>query len=742
MRHRSLALLCAAWIGASPIAFAADPPAPLAVDWMYGDDADRMAAMPRTAWTADGDLLLLDRTRPEAERTLERVRVPDGTRGDAVDAARALASLADLRGEAGAPEGLDWPVHLSADGGLGVYVFDGDLFVLDLAASSFRRVTATPETESLPRFSPDGAKLAFVRDADLVVVDLATGEEFRRTADGSDTVRNGKLSYVYEEEIFDRDARGYWWSPDSRSIAFLRSDDGPVSTMVYKTFEAAVPDLIHQRYPKAGGDLPDVTLGIIGATSGTARFVSPDAMPYAWLVGIEWTPDASRLAVQTLNRAQDRLDLYLVAADDATPTRILTERDEAWSNQHEIEFLEDGSRFVWTSERTGHTHLYLYEADGTLVRALTAGDWSVRGPQSFTGSPLDAVFLDEERDEVRFTALEASPVERHLYRVGLDGTGMARVTREPGVHGVDVRPGGGAWVDVHSDRCTPPVARLRIAAGDRTVELARARTELLGDLDWRCAEVTTIPAADGFPLPARILKPAGFDATRPHPLVLYVYGGPSAPAVRDAWAPQGVARALFEQRLLHEGFVVASVDPRSATGISKTLQNPVRGKVWSDVELDDFVAAIRWFKAQPWIDGERVGMWGWSGGGTSTLLTLTRSRELRAGISVAPVTDWRYYDAKFTEAYMGTPADNPDGYEHTSLVARAKDLHGRLLLVHGTYDDNVHPQNTWAFVDALVEADVAFDLMVYPMRKHGIRDDAARIHLHRKMLAFWERELR
>ncbi|HEY7512909.1 MAG TPA: prolyl oligopeptidase family serine peptidase, partial [Vicinamibacteria bacterium] len=253
---------------------------------------------------------------------------------------------------------------------------------------------------------------------------------------------------------------------------------------------------------------------------------------------------------------------------------------------------------------------------------------------------------------------------------------------------------------------------------------------------FRYPEAIAIPAADGRPLLGEILKPAGFDPQKKYPLIVHVYGEPNAPLVEDKWG--GTEGVVFPQVLLDAGYVVASVDSRIATGASKADVSLALRSTGGDGERDDLVAAVRWLKTQPGIDPERVGVWGWSGGGTTTLLLLTRSTEFKAGIAVAPVTDRAYYDTKYVEASMKTPETNPEGYEKVSLVKTAKDLHGRLLLVHGTYDDNVHPQNTWHFVDELVKAGKPVDMMIYPMRKHDIGDRPARRHLFDKMLEFWK----
>jgi dipeptidyl-peptidase-4 len=706
----------------------------ITVEWIYSDEGENATKRPQFAWTTGGDLLLFDGRKPEAERTIERVAGGTGQRRSAVDRAAALASLKALLGEKDTPTALRFPDAFDRTGRLALYIFFDDLFILDLDASRFERLTRSAEKEHIGRFSPDGRKVAFVRDNDLYVYDLTTKSEKRLTKDGSATVLNGALSWVYWEEVFNHEEAGYWWSPDSGAIAFLRTDDSPVSEVLFTDFTPAVPRVLRQRYPKAGGANPVVTIGIAEVSSGRTVFVNPEEMPYEYVVGVTWVPDSQRVAVQTTNRMQTRLDLYFANRTTAKANRVLTETDEAWVNQHELQFLDRGGRFVWSSERDGFTHLYLYTADGTLVTPLTRGEWSVRGPDGFYSEALGSAFVDEARGLVYFTALEKSPVERHLYRVRLDGTGFERLTKEDGVHQISFSFDRRAYVDTHSGHCTPPSLSLHDASGASKAVLATSQPDLLTAFDWSCPELTTAPAADGFPLPVSLLKPKGFDPAKKYPAILYVYGGPSAPVVADSWEHD----ALFDQILARQGYVVMSVDPRSATGISKKLENTVVRNTWSDHELADFLAGVRWLKSQPWVDPERVGVWGWSGGGTSTLLLMTRSKEFKAGVAVAPNTDWRFYDSKFSETYMKTPADNPVGYENTSLVKRAKDLQGRLLLVHGSGDDNVHPQHTWAVVDELVKAGKPFDLMIYPMRKHTIDDRPARIHLFNKMLEFWK----
>jgi len=711
----------------------------LSVDWIFSDEGDTATTMPETMWTSGGELLFLDESRPEAERTLERFVAATGARGPAVDRDAAMASLAALIGEEAVPDSLEWPDDIDATGRFALYTFEDDLYLLELAASRFVRLTHTPEAEQAARFSPDGHRIAFVRANDLFVLDLEGRAERRLTDDGADTLLNGVQSYVYREEIF-YDEIGYWWSPDSAALAFLRFDESMVSEMLWVDHAPAVPRVIRQRYPKAGGANPLVRVGLVEVAGGATNFVPAADMPYEYVMGVTWRPDSRKVAVQVTNRMSTRLDLYLVDRATGGAERILSDPDEGWANQHEIDFLDDG-RFVWSSERDGHTHLYLHGTDGALVRQLTRGPWSVRAHSSFYGEALGSAFVDETAGNVYFTAREASPIEWQVYRVGLDGTGFERVSEAAGVHRVDFSRDRRFYTDSHSAHCTPPTLAVRSADGERIAELATSRTNLMADFDWVCPELLTVPAADGYPVQVRLVKPQPFDPTKRYPAIVYIYGGPASPVVRDAFDYSFARNAPFDQLLARSGYVVMNVDPRSATGVSKADENSIVGKLWADGELSDMLTGVRWLKSLDWVDGDRVGVWGWSGGGVSTLLFMTRSEEFKAGVAIAPVTDWRFYDTKFTETYMKTPADNPEGYENFDLVARAGDLHGRVMLVHGTYDDNVHPQNTWAMVDALLEAGKTFDLMIYPMRKHGIDDRPAQRDLYKRMLEFWKRNL-
>jgi dipeptidyl-peptidase-4 len=403
----------------------------------------------------------------------------------------------------------------------------------------------------------------------------------------------------------------------------------------------------------------------------------------------------------------------------------------------DLYFFNNGQHFLWPSERDGYMHLYRYRMNGELDNQVTKGRWALANAGGLAPWVHQAIVgVDEKNGWIYFTALEQSSIERHLYRVHPDGSGFTRISKEPGTHRVSMSPDARYFLDRYSDVRTLPSLRLHASDGAFVQAVAAARPQLLAPYDVQLPELFTIPADDGFPMPAQILKPKSFSPNRKFPVVMFIYGGTSSPQVINAW--QG--DTLWNQLLLDAGYVVVKVDNRSATGISKELENTVL-KHLGEAETPDLVAAARWLKKQSWVDPSRVGVWGWSYGGYMTLNLMTRSNEFKAGVSVAPVIDWRYYDTKWTEGSMRTPQENLQGYESSSLIPLAKQLNGRLLIVFGTYDDNVHPYNEFAFIDALIAAGKKFDMMAYPMRKHGISDEAAQLHLYRLMLDFWKANL-
>jgi dipeptidyl-peptidase-4 len=708
----------------------------LTLEWIFSDEGRAVGSVPSHVWLADGRLMIYDVRLPAGQRSFEILDPKTGERRKALDMAAAIASLNQLLPAEPARQVLAWPQSFDPSGRKALYIFNGDLFVLDVTKSRFARVTKTNEAERSAEFSPDGNKLAFVRTNDLYIVDLETLAETRLTRDATETVLNGTLSWLYWEEIFGRRDIGYWWSPDSKALAYLQTDESAIPLSTFVDFQPDTPRVITQRYPKAGMPNPHVRVGIIEVGCKATTWVGIDR-PADYILRAKWLPDSRRLSVQTLTRDQHELNLYLADRQTGAVKRILTDTNPGWINVHDdLHFLNDGQHFLWASERDDNYHLYRYSMDGRLVNQVTRGPWSLSTSAGVPWVRRAVSGIDENNGWIYFTALEHSPIERHLYRIKFDGSGMMRLSKDPGAHTISMSPDAQFYLDTFSDARTLPALTLRRFDGQDQLSLAKPRMELLAGFDLQQPELISIPAKDGFQMPARVLKPKGFRADRRYPVILHVYGGASSPTVVNAWQ----RATLYDQLLTREGFVVVKVDNRAATAISKSLENTVIGRI-GEPETIDFVDATKWLKAQSWVDPERVGVWGWSHGGWSTLNLMTRSKEFKAGIAVAAVIDWRFYDTKWAEAFLKTPHENPEGYARTSLVKRAGELHGRLLIVHGSYDDNVHPQHVQAFTDALIKAGKLFDLMIYPMQGHDIGDRDATLHLYRTMMDFWKRNL-
>jgi dipeptidyl-peptidase-4 len=709
----------------------------LTTPWIYSDEGSHIADVPDVTWLQDGSALLYDTRVREAERTFERLDRATGARHPALNMTQAASSLNSFGKDLSPEKALPWPIAFDSAGRLAVYVFHDDLFLLDLASSTFTRVTDTPAEEKDPAFSPDGRQLSFVRDHDIYVYSIADHKELRLTKDGSATTLNGTLSWVYWEEVFGRRDLGYWWSPDSRSIAYLQTDESAVPVSIFVDFAPFEERVIRQPYPKPGENNPRVRVGVAEIGSDSTKWISITDKPYEWIQHVQWLPDSSRVSLETLNRAQTELGLYFADRKTCVAQRILTDTDPAWINvSDDLFFLADGKHFLFASERDGYMHLYRYLLDGTLVNQVTKGDWAM---VSSGGLPFwvrqAVVGIDEKNDWIYFTSIKDSSIQRQLYRIHADGTGLARISTEPGTHRINMSPDTRFYFDRYSNIHTMPSLRLLDSGGKIKSTLASPRLEQLPP-GMQFPELLTIPAADGFAMPAQILKPKDFDPRHRYPVILFVYGGPSAPQVIDAWQPSIFANNL----LLQDGYLVVGMDNRVATAISKKLENSMLPNP-GEGETADFVAGIHWLKSQPWVDPDRVGIWGWSGGGSMTLNVMTRSKEIKAGISGAPVTDWRFYDSKWAESLLKLPQDNAAAYDRASIVARAAELHGHLMLVFGTYDDNVHPQNEQAFMNELIMAGIPYEVMIYPMRKHGFVDAPAKIHRDLTMRAFWKKNL-
>ncbi|HVN75009.1 MAG TPA: alpha/beta fold hydrolase [Thermoanaerobaculaceae bacterium] len=607
----------------------------------------------------------------------------------------------------------------------------GDLFLVAVPGGHVRRLTATPSDEEVAEFSPDGRWVSFVRDNDLWAIELATGTESCLTATGSPTHINGKLDWVYEEELAGRKPIGYVWSPDSQWVASLSLDESKVPEYPIVDRLALHPTATEQRYPQPGDPNPAVGLSVIrvvaarGARTHYDRAWAGASAEYVPRFG--WTPDSAAVWYELLDRNQERLELVRDTFASGTRTTMLVDSDPAWINLHDDQhFFRDG-RLLWSSEAGGFRHLLVYGSDGT-PRPITSGAWEV----------ASVAAVDEASGWIYFTANEAGSLEDQLYRVRADGSGLVRLTTNPGTHRVEVSPGARFILDTFSSVSVPPTMRVLSADGKVVRAVAPLRPPTLGEFALPTTEFATVRAADGTSLFASLLKPAGFDGARKYPVVVYVYGGPHAQVVRNAWGRQ---TEMFLRVLASRGFLVFSLDNRGSASRGREFERELLRRL-GKVELDDQLAGVAYLRRLPYVDGSRIGIWGWSYGGFMTCYALTNAPGVfRAGAAVAPVTDWRRYDSIYTERYLKLPADDEAGYRDSSPVNQAADLADALLILHGTGDDNVHWGNTLAFVDALYRAGKPYDLQLYPNKNHSILGKEARAHLYNRILAHFERYL-
>ena len=606
-----------------------------------------------------------------------------------------------------------------------------DLYFYEFGAARAARLTTAPGEEEEATFSPDGRQVAFVRGNNLHVVDVASQREHAVTTDGNAQILNGKLDWLYQEEIYGRGRfRAYWWSPDSARLAFLRLDERPVPEYTVVDHIPYRPVVEVTDYPKAGDPNPLVRLGISRAAGGEPVWADLGAYSAIehLIVNVDWTPDARQVVHAVMDREQTWLDLNLADAANGRSRRLLRETTKAWVNENgNPVWLEDGS-FLWLSERSGFKHVYHYGGDGALRRQVTTGRWEVR---TLYG-------VDEPSGWIYFTAPERSAIDTDIYRVRLDGSGMARLSQRPGTHRAAFNPTFTQYVGVWNDVTTPSQVRLHRADGTemRVIEANPVRTHA----EYRLSkpEFVQVTARDGFVMDAMMIKPPDFTPTRRYPVYQFTYAGPGAAQVRNQW---GGSQYVFHQLLAQQGVIVWIHDNRSASGKGAESQWPVYGR-FGESELEDLEDGIAWLKKQPYIDGSRIVLSGWSYGGFMTAYALTHSTSWSAGIVGAPVTDWRDYDSIYTERYMKLPQNNPDGYRRTAPRFAADRLHGRLLLIHGTTDDNVHMQNTVQFAYELQRAGKPFEIMIYPRSRHSISDPRLNLHLRQLMYDFVMRSVK
>ena len=602
----------------------------------------------------------------------------------------------------------------------------GDLFIVDSEKGTFETLLHTPANERDPKLSPDNRYVAFRRGHDLYSIDVKSKSEKRLTADGTDTLLNGELDWVYPEELDLNTA--YWWSPDSQSIAYMQFDVSREPVFPQISLMNARGVMEPERYPNAGDSNAGVRLGIVAAAGGSTKWMDLGEPFDNLLARVVWSPNSQEVMAERLNRVQNKLDLLLANAHTGKTKSVLHEEDKYWINvSGEPHFLSSGNRFLWTNERTGFRHLYLYGIDGKVQAQLTNGEWQVD----------KVVSVDESHDRVFYTSTEISPMERQLYSVRLDGSDKQRLTVGAGTHDDTVSPGGSYYVDDFSSTESPVRSTIHSAQGEELAVYRDADRSALERFDLQPVENVTVKTADGATLYAHLTKPAGFQPGQKYPAIVWIYGGPGIQEVKNQWG--GVS---WEQMMAQHGFVIWQLDNRGSTGRGHAFESVIYHNLGAH-ELSDQKEGIEYLVSLGFVDPNRIGMSGGSYGGYMTLYTATHAPGLlRAAVAAAPVTDWRNYDSIYTERYMGLPKENSEGYSGSSPLNAAADLGDtKLLILHNIEDDNVHFQNSIQMANALETAQKLFFMVVYPEKTHPITGILHRHELE-ELTSFFENNLK
>lgn len=676
------------------------------------------------------DLWLHDIHTGKATRLVDSAALSEGKElSDAEKARRERARTAGSKGISS----YRW----SPDGKRLLFTLEERLWLCDPAAPASKRLRAlTPKGMDVldARISPRGGFVAFVSKQNLYTIELADNQLRQLTHDGAGTIHNGEAEFVAQEEMGRRS--GYWWARDDSAIAFERYDESGVDEVERSEVYPDRTVTLRQRYPAAGRPNATVKLGVIAPTGGEPRWIDLGTNPDIYLARVDWLPDSKRLAIQRESRNQRRLDLILAAADGSAQQIALSETRDTWINlNNDLRFLRNEDGFVWASERSGYKHLYVFGLDGALRRTLTRGDWDVD----------HLLALDEKKGLFYFSAGREDVLQSQVYVARLDGSqadAPRRISAGDGWHDAVFGEDASVWVDTFSNPGTPPQVSLRKSNGERIAWIERNELKE-GHPFWpyRDSLVTpeygTLESESGEALHYRLYKPLGMQAGRKYPVFMNYYGGPGSQFVRKVWGN------YFEQYMAANGYVVFSLDNRGS---------PRRGRHFSDAifkqlgkpEIADQLKGVAWLKRQPYVDGEHIGIFGWSYGGYQTLMLLAKAgTEFAAGVAVAPVTDWTLYDTHYTERFLDTPQNNAEGYEKSGVLHWLDGIEShKLLLVHGMADDNVLFSNSTKLMAALQNKGVQFDLMTYPGAKHGLSTPALRKHVYTMITQYFDARLK
>jgi dipeptidyl-peptidase 4 len=606
---------------------------------------------------------------------------------------------------------------------------NGQLWYFTLSTGKYIALSNPGESAGDPKFSADGKMLSYIRDHNLVVKGIDGGAEKALTSDGTDNLLNAEVDWVYSEELDVRS--NYFWSPDSSKIVMLQMNQTKVPTYPITDYIPQHPTVYNEKYPKVGDPNPEVQLGVVSAGGGAVKWIHLTNEKDMYIPRFGWVKDGVAWAT-VLNRAQNQVDLYFIDVASGKSRVVLTEKSDTWlETDNNLKFLKSGDKFTWPSWRDGHTHLYLYSfdkanpmaADAKLVNQITKGDFEVFEIEG-TDDASNTLFVETNAGDDR---------QRHLCSVRLDGSGFQCLTKG-GTHTAAVAPNGKYFVDHFSSLMVPPqLAFCQVGGSCNTFWKSKS----VESMHLIAPQFVDFKADDGTVLRGLLFLPPNSEGKK-IPLLNNPYGGPHGQTVRDSW---GGAGFLFNEILMRDGIAVLQVDNRGMGARGKKFAATLIHN-FGEVELKDQLASIDQALQQfPQIDGSRMGWWGWSYGGYMTLFAMTHTDRFKAGVAVAPVTDWRDYDSIYTERYAGLVPQYDEGYKKGSPITYAANLKGHLLEVHGTSDDNVHMQNSMQMINAFINAGKQFDLQIYPRKTHSISGPGTRVHLFTRIRSHFHHEL-
>ena len=616
----------------------------------------------------------------------------------------------------------------SKDGTALLFPLAGDLYYFKLGADKALQLLDTPQFETDFKLSPKGNYVSYVRDQDLYIKHIKNGVETRLTHDGQGNIKNAMAEFVAQEEMGRM--TGYWWSPDERYIAFTQIDESPVQQVTRSEIYADSIEMITQRYPAAGTNNVLVKLAVMDVASQQVEWIDLGEEQDIYLNRVDWMADSSSVTYQIQPRNQQSLFLKAYNLRQKTQQTLLQESSATWINLHDdLHFLSDKKHFIWASERDGFKHLYLYKTSGELVKQLTKGDWVVNGIKA----------IDEKKQLVYFTGRADTPTEAHLYSVSLSNNKLKRISQRSGFHNIVFSQDASVYIDSYSTINSPAQVSLHRADGERITWLNENTVDAQHPLyayqdQWVKPEISSFKAQDGTELYYRLYKPQ--DLSVKHPVIVYVYGGPHAQQVTNSWAGN---RGLLFQYWVNKGYVVFTVDNRGSNYRGKAFEDPIYQKMGS-IEVADQIEGVKFLRQLPYVDANRIGVYGHSYGGYMALMSMFKAGDyFQAGVAGAPVTDWELYDTHYTERYMGDPRSDKDAYVASSVFPYAKDLKGDLLIYHGMADDNVLFTNSTKLYKHLQDLAIPFESMDYPGKKHSINGKNTSIHLYKTVTNFFNK---